>query len=684
MIFFFVYPGAESEEGEEEEEEEVEDEGEEGIDNDGVTAMDEIAGSNAIVLHEDKEYYPDAREVFGEAEAVTLDEDAQPLEEPVIAPVKTKTFSTLEKEAPEQAYSPEFLAVLLENPTLVRNTAFVGHLHAGKTSLLDLLVGETRAKPPNPTTAPPRYTDTRHDEQARGISIKSCPVSMPLSNSSGKHYLINGVDCPGHVNFEDEAVAVMRACDGAVVVVDAVEGVLMQTERAVRAAMVENLSITLIINKVDRLILELKLPPRDAYYKLHHTIEEVNTLLLKYWTGGKDTCPGLSPSKGNVCFASALHGWVFSTESFARVYSAAFGGEVDAKALKRRLWGDWWFDPEKRKFVKSQPCGDYEEEIERSFIAFILNPLYKVYAAVMGEDASTLRACMKELGVKLSALECELDPKPLLRLACGRIFNHVSAVVDMVEKHVPSPLEAAAHKVQHIYTGDVDTAHAQAMIRCDSQGPLMINVVKLYSSADGASFRAFGRVYSGSVRVGQEVRVLGESYSADDDEDMAVQEVLMIGAPGGRFATELSMCKAGNWVILEGIDANVIKTATITDNSHVEWDDVRIFCPLSIPAASTVKLAVEPLNPSELPKMVDGLRSINKSFPQAGTKVSSHHCSDPQNIFQILFREIYQLYFPRSRARRWRRVVNMLFLLVASWQWIAYCTICAKCTLELK
>lgn len=83
----------------------------------------------------------------------------------------------------------------------------------------------------------------------------------------------------GHVNFSDEATAAMRVSDGVVVFVDAAEGVVLNTERLLKHAVQERVAITLCINKIDRLILELRLPPNDAYYKLRHIVEEVNGLL---------------------------------------------------------------------------------------------------------------------------------------------------------------------------------------------------------------------------------------------------------------------------------------------------------------------------------------------------------------------------------------------------------------------
>lgn len=83
----------------------------------------------------------------------------------------------------------------------------------------------------------------------------------------------------GHVNFSDEVTAAIRLCDGVVLFIDAAEGVMLNTERLLKHAVQERQQITVCINKIDRLILELKLPPQDAYYKLRHIVEEINGLL---------------------------------------------------------------------------------------------------------------------------------------------------------------------------------------------------------------------------------------------------------------------------------------------------------------------------------------------------------------------------------------------------------------------
>ncbi|OQR98149.1 U5 small nuclear ribonucleoprotein component [Achlya hypogyna] len=609
------------------------------VDDDGDDNMGREPGSalstyreedHRIVLHEDKQYYPDAEEVYGDAEVLVMEEDAQAIETPLVAPVKVKEFSSAEKP-PKTAYSNEFLASLMDHPAMVRNVAVVGDLHAGKTVLLDLLVEATHevkwkdqqtdtTKKAMAVDLERRYTDTRMDEQARKVSIKSTPVSLVLPASNGKSFIMNIIDCPGHVNFSDETTAAMQVADGVVLVVDAIEGVMMNTETIVKTALLSKLPILLVVNKVDRLIIELKLPPTDAYFKLLHTIEEVNKIIETHTPLGQ-TMKRVSPELGNTCFASAQHGWHFSLESFAHLYSQAHRG-VNAVELAKRLWGDIYYAPATRTFKKKVPY----ENAQRTFVSFILEPIYKIYSQVLGEDTATLSKTLRSLGLRVRREDLHLNPRPLLKLVLSQFLGRsASSFVDMVTRHVPSPLETAAAKVQALYTGAPDSKVAAAMRACDPTGPLMINIVKLYSSTDGATFSAFGRVYSGAVTTDQRVKVLGDSYSVDDDEDMCVRTVEAVAISQGRYSVRVNRIVAGNWVLLEGVDSSIINSATITDASEevLESERVGIFTPLAqrFGTSAVVKLAVEPLNPSELPKMLEGLRKVSKSYPLVTTKV---------------------------------------------------------------
>ena len=569
--------------------------------------------SDAIVLHEDKEYYPEAEDIYGSDTEVTFQEvDTQTLQQPIIAPVVSKSFSVLEMLVPQKKCSEKFMMLLSSTPSLIRNVAFVGHIHHGKTTVGDLLVEATHQTPWSPEKSV-RYLDTRKDEQERRISIKVSPASLVLPDMRGKHYLLNVADCPGHVDFSDEASAALRISDGAVVVVDALEGVMLNTKRMIRHAVAEKVAIALCISKVDRLVHELKLPPADAYHKLVHTIESVNEVISSC---GVQNAPVLSPECGNVCFSSAAHGWCFSLESFAKIYSERyFGGGVKPAAFAKRLWGDRYYDESTGKFLRSPASSG----AKRSFVHFILEPLYKIYAQVLGEESKVLARTLKSIHVKLTKEELYSDAKPLLKIVLSRFFGGCEGFVSMLVQHIPSPLDNAAKKVEHAYRGDISGRLGAALTSCDAKGPLMVHIAKMYSSPDASTFSALGRVYSGTLLSGQEVKVMGEMYSPEDDEDMIVRTVSSTALPHGRHRSVSDRIAAGNWVMIDGISATISRTATVADVDCPH--DVDIFRPLSFIGTSTVKLSVEPLIPSELPKMLHGLRSVSKSYPLLRTKV---------------------------------------------------------------
>ena len=242
----------------------------------------------------------------------------------------------------------------------------------------------------------------------------------------------------------------------------------------------------------------------------------------------------------------------------------------------------------------------------------------------MGEEPGSLNAALGAVGIKLAVDELSLDPKPLLKCALRRFFKGraTAAFVDVVSRHSPSPKAHSATKVAYHYCGALDGDRAAAMAGCADDGPLCVNVVKLFSTPDATGFVAFGRVYSGRVAPGARVNVLGENYSPDDPEDARPCVVSGVSVCHGRHATDVPSAGPGNLVLLEGVDASIAKTATIVDAAgSSDADPVHIFRPLKFDNLAVVKLAVEPLNPSELPKMTEGLRKISKSYPLAQTKV---------------------------------------------------------------
>ena len=568
------------------------------------------------------------------------EEDAQPLTQPIIAPVQQKKFAIQEADLPPVHFSRDFMSDLMNFPEQIRNIAFAGHLHHGKTALMDMLVLQTHdindrleKKTGRKRDEQLRYTDVHVLERERGISIKSAPMSLVLEGMNGKSHLFNILDTPGHVNFVDEVAASLRLVDGVILVVDVVEGVQINTEQIIKYAVLENLPMTLVVNKMDRLILELKLPPSDAYFKLKHVIEQVNTII-------ENTLPGqgeqrrLSPEKGNVAFASSTMGWCFTLPSFAQMYaekytpttkptlvrhgeSVEYQPSFNASEFSRRLWGDIFFNPRRRSFTRKGT----EERSKRTFVNFVLEPIYKLYSHTISESPEDLKATLDTLGIQLKPSQYKTDAKVLLQSVCEQFFGGAEGFVDMVIDHIPSPVEGARKKLDQYYTGPADTKTALAIETCNQDGPLVVQITKLFNTPDATGFFSFGRVMSGVAKAGQQVRVLGEGYTVDDEEDMTVSTISDTWIAQSRYNIPTSGVPAGNWVLLSGIDNSIVKTATIVPPRLPDDEEAYIFKPIKHFTESVFKVAVEPINPSELPKMLDGLRKVNKSYPLVTTKV---------------------------------------------------------------
>ena len=235
----------------------------------------------------------------------------------------------------------------MDKATNVRNMSVIAHVDHGKSTLTDSLLSKagiiSAAK-----AGDARATDTRADEQERGITIKSTAISLygklpdeedlkdiVGQKTNGTDFLINLIDSPGHVDFSSEVTAALRVTDGALVVVDTIEGVCVQTETVLRQALGERIKPVVIINKVDRALLELQVSKEDLYQSFSRTIESVNVVVSTYF----DKTLGdvqVYPYKGTVAFGSGLHGWAFTVRQFAQRYAKKFG--VDRNKMMERLW----------------------------------------------------------------------------------------------------------------------------------------------------------------------------------------------------------------------------------------------------------------------------------------------------------------------------------------------------------
>ncbi|MFX0059301.1 MAG: GTP-binding protein [Candidatus Hodarchaeota archaeon] len=202
---------------------------------------------------------------------------------------------------------------LMEKPKNIRNFGLVGHIDHGKTTLSDSLLSEAGFLSPD-LAGEARALDYLEEEQKRGITMKSANISLYYEKSLKGYepFLINLVDTPGHLDFSGKVTRALRLVDGVVVVVDAVEEIITQSETVIKQALQERVKPVLFINKIDRLVRELKLSDEQIRKKYIRIINDFNTLIKRFADKPFDKEWQVSPLKGNVAFGSALHKWGFT------------------------------------------------------------------------------------------------------------------------------------------------------------------------------------------------------------------------------------------------------------------------------------------------------------------------------------------------------------------------------------
>jgi len=236
----------------------------------------------------------------------------------------------------------EIIKELMYKPEKIRNIGIAAHIDHGKTTLTDNLVAGAGMMSEQ-LAGQQLFTDFDKQEQERGITIYSANVSM-VHSVDNQDYLINLIDTPGHVDFGGDVTRAMRAVDGALILVDAVEGVMPQTETVIRQALHERVKPILFINKVDRLIRELQLSPEQMQERFLRIIKNVNQLILKYAEKEFGEKWLVKVDDGSVAFGTAYRKWAISVPymkkekiSFKDIIEYSTQGKEDELAKRAPL-----------------------------------------------------------------------------------------------------------------------------------------------------------------------------------------------------------------------------------------------------------------------------------------------------------------------------------------------------------
>lgn len=629
--------------------------------------------------------------------------------------------------------SIEKLSKIQNDVTCIRNICILAHVDHGKTTLADSLVASNGIIS-NKLAGKLRYLDSRPDEQVRGITMKSSSITLHHVYNETDH-VVNLIDSPGHVDFSSEVSTAVRLSDGAVILVDVVEGICPQTRSALSIVYVEGLKPILVLNKIDRLITEMKLTPLDAYVRLTQILEQVNAIMgelfasdvmeredreetvattsdkvnerdLADWQSAvleeiDDSNLYFSPEQGNVLFTSAIDGWGFSIKEFAKIYSNKLG--FSEKVLCKTLWGDFFINNKTKRIMK----GAQEKAKKPLFVQLILDNIWVLYETiVVRKDKDKLLIIAEKLNIKLTARDLRhTDPKAQLQAVCSQWLPLAQNCLDMVCENVPAPHNLTDEKIERLISGNNDFSDLpfetrqlkRAFLSCNSspEAPIIVFVSKMFpvekdmlpenrpkaltseelaqrreivrqkhaerleqknstttenhkedthdtivsnnqncediiENKSGSALVAFARVYSGTIKIGDEVFVLGPKHNptvalecekAGEKVDPSL--VLKDLKPGqhitkvtinklyilmGRELEIVNQVPAGNVFGIGDLEEHVLKTATLSTT---------IACPsfteLTSLAVPILRVALEPKHPNDLPKLINGLKLLNQA-----------------------------------------------------------------------
>jgi len=515
-------------------------------------------------------------------------------------------------------FTVDEIRALMDKTKNIRNMSVIAHVDHGKSTLTDSLVSKAGIIASS-RAGETRFTDTRKDEQERCITIKSTAISMYFKLDQGTQdlitnpeqqdksepgFLINLIDSPGHVDFSSEVTAALRVTDGALVVVDCVSGVCVQTETVLRQAIAERIKPVLFMNKMDRALLELQLEQEPLYQTFQRIVENVNVIIATY---NDDTGPmgemRVDPSKGSVGFGSGLHGWAFSIKQFADIYSTMF--KVPTAKLMTKLWGENFFNKKTKKWSKTK-----DDDNERAFNMYVLDPIFKLFDAIMNFKKDETAKLLTTLNVKLSMEDREKEGKQLLKVVMRTWLPAGETMFYMITVHLPSPVVAQKYRAEMLYEGPHDDESFKSIRECNANGPLMMYISKMVPTSDKGRFYAFGRVFGGKVGTGQKVRIMGPNYVPGTKTDLyekAIQRTILMM---GRFTEAIEDVPAGNICGLVGVDQFLVKTGTICT-----LKDAFNLKVMKFSVSPVVRVAVEPKSPADLPKLVEGLKRLAKSDP---------------------------------------------------------------------
>ena len=579
----------------------------------------------------------------------------------------------IQKTQTEKEYSHhDLIQIMQKNTSNIRNICVLAHVDHGKTSLVDSLISYNNIISPK-MAGNVRYMDSREDEQERHITMKASSITVIYrSEKLNSNYLLNIIDVPGHVDFSYEIFSSLKMVDGAIIMIDVIEGICSQTESAIRQAWDEKIKYILVLNKIDKLFNVVEMTPEEAYEHLKNLLEKVNAMMSslilrdaeinnllnlerkesnvsnsdkekeKNKEGKEENIEEkeknfyFSPNKGNVIFTSATDNWAFTIDTFVDIFAKKYG--TKREVMQKVLWGDYYLDKKTKKFCDKPPT----EDSNPIFVDFIMKNIYKVYQVVtVDQDFPKIQKMVKSLNLNVSEKDLNeniltRNPNLVLRAIMREWLPIPQTVYDVVIKELPDPITGIQNKIDLLFPhikhskndfvskvkkcikkkkingeGVPTLAYISKMVAIPKKNIQGINFEEINNNKEETKFMAFARLYTGEIKQGDEYYVIGPKHDPKNNKfDIKKYKFSNIYYFMGQFLNEIRQVPVGNIFSISDLEKDVFKTSTISDNFNCPS-----IIPLNIDQNSNIKVSITAENIKDMPILLEGLEKLNRSDP---------------------------------------------------------------------
>ena len=564
----------------------------------------------------------------------------------------------------------ELVQILQKNTSNIRNICVLAHVDHGKTTLVDSLISYNNIISPK-MAGNVRYMDSREDEQERCITMKASSISVVYrSEQLNSNYLLNIIDVPGHVDFSYEIFSSLKMVDGALILIDVVEGICSQTESVIRQAWDEKIKCVLVFNKIDKLFNIIELSAEEAYEHLKNLLEKVNAMMSSLILRDievnnllnlekKDSTTSnnekekdenkendiieekekevyFSPNKGNVIFASATDNWAFTIDKFVDIFAKKHG--IKKEVMQKVLWGDYYLDKKTKKFCSKPPT----EDSNPVFVDFIMKNIYKVYQVVtVDQDLPKIQKMVKSLNLNVSEKDLNQNiltrnPNLVLRAIMREWLPIPQTIYDVIIKELPNPIVGVQNKIELLFPNikyshnefvkdikkkikkniingeNIPTiAYISKMVAIQNKNIQGFIFEEKNNNKDDTKFMAFARLFTGEIKEGDEYYVIGPKHDPKNNKyDIKKYKFSNIYYFMGQFLNQLRSVPVGNIFSVSDLEKDVFKTSTISNDYNCPS-----IIPLNLNQNSNIKVSISPENIKEMPILLEGLEKLNRSDP---------------------------------------------------------------------